>query len=311
MRKAYRVAWIFLCLCFSFHLIGAQQKIHLIFQVGDGCWERDWIREVFSKVEYEEIWDGNWEIIKDRSVIVTSQANLEKCQAYFNKLHHQNCKFGILHLSDEQYIHDLGMYKDAIFILRNYWHKDFLNDTKIHCFALGYKNKFWEDVDNKEYKSAIDRKYIWSFAGQVNKSSRMAMVKALKQVRRSFLFTTSHFADPAGLNVVDYRNLLLDTIFVPCPRGNWNLDTFRLYEALECGCIPIIEKTPLDYFSKFYGPHPFLVVSSWREAPRLIKELLSNPDQLEGLREKCFAWWVSYKARLQTEMVDLTQTLFD
>ena len=32
------------------------------------------------------------------------------------------------------------------------------------------------------------------------------------------------------------------SIFVPCPRGNSSPDTFRLYEALEAGSIPIVER---------------------------------------------------------------------
>ena len=44
---------------------------------------------------------------------------------------------------------------------------------------------------------------------------------------------------PTSLVYQEYMNIMNDTIFVPCPAGN-NPETFRHYEALEIGCIPII-----------------------------------------------------------------------
>ena len=37
----------------------------------------------------------------------------------------------------------------------------------------------------------------------------------------------------------EYLSIMADTIFVPCPAGN-NPETFRHYEALELGSIPLI-----------------------------------------------------------------------
>ena len=43
------------------------------------------------------------------------------------------------------------------------------------------------------------------------------------------------------LTTANHLDVLLETVFALCPRGN-NLETFRFYEALESGSIPIIVK---------------------------------------------------------------------
>ena len=50
-----------------------------------------------------------------------------------------------------------------------------------------------------------------------------------------------------NLTTANHLNMLLDSVFVLCPRGN-NLETFRFYEALESGAIPIFVKgSSVDY----------------------------------------------------------------
>jgi hypothetical protein len=66
------------------------------------------------------------------------------------------------------------------------------------------------------------------------------------------LIPSENGAFAAGLHVLDYRDLLLETIFAPSPIGNYNLDCFRTWETIECGAIPIIVaptyQQPYDYF---------------------------------------------------------------
>lgn len=50
-----------------------------------------------------------------------------------------------------------------------------------------------------------------------------------------------------------------------CPEGN-GLDTHRLYEALLCGCVPIVLDTPFVRVLRHHYPSlPLLVLSSWDE----------------------------------------------
>lgn len=289
-----------------------KNKTHVIWQVPtEIAYETDWLKEVFSGLDYEEIEDTKFEIYKDNAIIVVSIDKDPEKNRYFSKLSEKNFKYGVVVLSDEFYSASTDFYGKAEFVLRNYWHKKFLDQKNVHFFPLGYKKGFWADAENQKPKEAPLRKYIWSFAGQIQKSSRVLMINSMKKVPDFHIHETVKWEDPNALSVKDYRNILLESVFVPCPRGWWNLDSFRLYEALECGCIPIVEKTPLDYFQRMFGSYPFLSVNSWEEAPGLINSYLSDPIRLEELRIECFAWWSNYKKGIQSSVAEVIEEKFD
>ena len=134
------------------------------------------------------------------------------------------------------------------------------------------------------------------------------MINYMKMIPGHFIYETFAWADANSLSTQDYRQLLLDTIFVPCPTGWWNLDSFRVCEALECGCLPIVEKKPFDYFSKLFGSrYPFLSVESWDQAPDLINKLLADPVRLEHARKQCHRWWRHHKIGLKKNIARLAE----
>jgi len=76
------------------------------------------------------------------------------------------------------------------------------------------------------------------------------------------------------------------------------LDSFRIYEALEAGCIPIVERRPgFDYFAEIYGNHPFPSVLDWNEAVTLIAHLQTH-GLVAGMQRACERWWADYKRTL-------------
>ena len=91
-------------------------------------------------------------------------------------------------------------------------------------------------------------------------------------------------------------DVLSSTEFIPCPNGFWHPETYRLYEALECGCVPIVENT-YKYYDRLFPDNPFLKVDKWIEAKLLIKEWKN--EQVNKKSEECKTWWVKHKNRLQ------------
>ena len=86
------------------------------------------------------------------------------------------------------------------------------------------------------------RKYKWSFIGNIKKSRQELLVE-MKSIVPNYHGKT----DKKNMREI-YRN----SIFVPNGRGNHSLDCFRLYEASACGAIPVIvgEKDEIiAYFS--------------------------------------------------------------
>jgi len=279
-------------------------QIHVVWQIETNqMWERDWLMELLHGLEFDNIYDsGKFEQLVDNSIIVVSVPRNNKRAAYFKKLRELNYKFGVIQLSDEGYNCPTDFYADAQFVFRNYWHPQFINQKNVVMFSLGYKSGFWAGK-SQPVVDCTHRKYTWSFAGEINgKPTRSLMLSQLRAIANHHVHEISCGTDPNSLSTTDYQNLLLNSIFVPCPAG-WNMDTFRIWEALECGCIPVVEKFPVDYFGLFLGKHPFLAVHSWEQAAQEIKDLLANPEQLEARRQECYRWWLEYKKQMNKTFV--------
>jgi hypothetical protein len=94
----------------------------------------------------------------------------------------------------------------------------------------------------------------------------------------------------------EYSRLLLQSRFVPVPRGN-NCETFRLYEALEHGCIPLYVRTEGDTsYWQWLRRHLTLVeLPDWTSAARLVRHLETAPDAAEAYRRGLMAEWAKWK----------------
>lgn len=85
----------------------------------------------------------------------------------------------------------------------------------------------------------------WFYAGQVNNPEREAMVAALRHRQRwrrdGDLVATPGFT--LGLERSEYRRRLAMAAIAPAPPGCFTPDTFRAYEALAAGAVPIVGDT--------------------------------------------------------------------
>lgn len=157
----------------------------------------------------------------------------------------------------------------------------------------------------------FEKPYVWSFLGQVKgKPTRENMLAELKQVRgEHFIHITEKWNDANQINVQEYKQILSDSIFVPCPSG-WGgdrglKDCFRLYEALEAGSIPIVEKDDFAYFDKFFPGHPFLQIpSDWLGISNDLESLLEDPKKLQEYNDELIKWWSDYKTNLKSKITE-------
>lgn len=137
-----------------------------------------------------------------------------------------------------------------------------------------------------------DRILDWFFAGQVTHPVREQCVMQLRKMPNGRLVETNGFGK--GLGYREYLENMARAKFVPCPSGPCTPDNFRLYEALESGCVPIADGG--NYWPSLFGEEvPFPIISSWDILPDLMPQLLN--DWLET-SNKVFAWWQLYKRRL-------------
>ncbi len=123
--------------------------------------------------------------------------------------------------------------------------------------------------------------------------ARQRMAKALDALAQKFpaihILTTmtASFKDSITSSNFRYLDQMMNTKICPIPRGA-NLETFRFYEAIRYGCIPIGEAFPDN---EFYKNAPILRLNKWADLETLLPDLLKNKDQLEELHKKSLKWW--------------------
>ena len=115
-----------------------------------------------------------------------------------------------------------------------------------------------------------------------------------------FCHKTEKF-DRKIISVEEMSEVLSLTEFIPCPNGFVHPETYRLYEALECGCIPIVEST-YQYYDRLFPNNPFIKVNKWSDARPIIKGWEKN--QIKKKREECEIWWNERKDKIQNFIRD-------
>ena len=265
-------------------------------------WEDDWIEYLFRNIPHDTIEDLNHNTYLDNSVIVESIWWAPHHSKYISELHSRNYKFGLIHLSDERCCDDISSYTHCKFVMRNYYRGN-LGKNVIH-FPLGWNSGFTSVTTNP---SAANRQHTWSFVGHRWDANRNVMAAAMITVPNNNIYVAEHHGP--RLNASDMSKIYRNSIFVPCPRGAIHIDNFRVTEALEAGCIPIVERN--DYWTTMYGTDiPILQIDSWNDVPALIANLLTDIDNLDKLRLKCYNWWVNHKNKTVSEVTTLvTQTM--
>jgi hypothetical protein len=272
--------------------------------------ERDWIRWLLRDFETTEHVAPDLDLfINDALYIISSN-------------HHPFSRFpdrvrqglrsiqrkGLFHISDESYSGGYAFYSNFDFVLRNY-HSLIFQNRGIKILPLGFTN----DVPtNLAIPSVTTRKLVWSFAG-ARTAARMEMYRnfaSLQPNQCRFFESRKHNAAPLGRHA--FMRLLSETIFAPCPMGNAMLETFRLYEALEMGCIPIVESRRwMPYYDHLMPGHPLPAFSSWRKARDFVGSMLKNELILMEHQNTITHWWRSYKQELRDEVTSFVSLGFE
>jgi len=150
----------------------------------------------------------------------------------------------------------------------------------------------------------VERKLDWFFAGQINHQRRSDCMDVLKQMQGGEYVETYSFGHEK-VNYLTYMSKLAETKIAPCPSGIESPDSFRLYEALEAGCIPVVDaystNNPVPGFWKYLlGDNvPFPIISEWSVFPTLSRQLLHDWPHNAN---KIFAWWLLKKNDIKHQL---------
>ena len=155
-------------------------------------------------------------------------------------------------------------------------------------------------------KERSDRPFPWVFQGQVNHERRRRMARQLRRRRDHGAFNISEgFA--AGIDPEEFMLQMAASKIALAPSGPATPDSFRVAEALEAGCVPIVDiecpEGHVGYWEMVFGEdHPLLVCQDWG---RNVDDLIDHHLQFwprNGTRTS--AWWQRYKRDLQWRIHD-------
>jgi Exostosin family len=228
---------------------------------------------------------------------------------------------GLLHMADELGDHDRSFYRNADYVLRNYWFKDALvppseGSLGVYWIPNGYRTGVGP-IATQTMLSAADRKIMGFFSGVLQGRTRLEerqqMVQAVQGGKLPFLVAgTPGFGQ--GLGPVSYAAFLCMSRFALVPAGN-SPETIRLYDALEAGAIPIMLRSAFVGAPDALDNPPFLLLDNWSElsaayGPYADADAPQVVEAIEAKRVAVLAWWQGFKAKHQQRLKNLIDRSF-
>jgi len=252
-----------------------------------------WIYEILNKIKFEVIQSER--DLKNEDILIIVDSSIEEKEELYTKLELICSRMFLIHLGDESGAYDSSLiYNKFNYVWRAFCLNRYFNNKKVSCLPIGYKS------GTLFKKEIVERKYKWAFLGTPHKSSRHDLLFQFSDIEPSFSHKTKKFNNKI-LEVSEMSEILTSTKFIPCPNGFFHPETYRLYEALECGCIPIVENA-YKYYDRLFPNNPFIKVDRWIEAKPVIRGW--GDDLIKQKLEECRTWWSQYKNQLQEFIIN-------
>jgi hypothetical protein len=174
---------------------------------------------------------------------------------------------------------------------------------------LGAPNRIRDYKINRD----LEKKYLWSFVGQVQNPSRQQCVEVLSKLDNGLLHTALAFGgEVGGVEYQNYLDILCQTKYAICPPGSMCVDSFRLYEAIECGAVPITSyRSPRDpedfnYWAEVHPKNKVYAVKDWNILTHMFGEddntFKEDQNFQSLLRDN--EWWFEYKNELENTLIN-------
>ena len=192
--------------------------------------------------------------------------------------------------SDEQNVFNTSRLSHKDMIIYSHFPTKKKNFNIDKWIPLGYTP--WCREYNKEIGNT-EKSIDWFFAGQITHKSRRKLIEQLRNLNKiGELLETEGFAQ--GMDHLEFTKKMNMAKVIPCPRGAVSFESFRMYEALEAGCIPVPED--LEMMNMLFPNSPLTVLDSWDN----VNDYISNfSERYPELNNKVFAWWQLEKRNLK------------
>ncbi len=273
-------------------------------------YERVWLEEITKrKINMKPLPSLDSMSQPNNSWFIVQRPHMSFWNDYFKRLDDNNIGFKVLHLSDEFGADNISFYKllHCKQVVRNYLRGDISDSAagRIITIPLGPHYAFNKSAQNSDVVSnngkLKDRKLIWSFHG-TGWFGRKDILEGLSDLAPHSCHITPDWNHSTMTRETDYVRILSNTRFVPILRGN-NVETFRLYEALEAGCVPIYVSGDSEYdkmYSAWLKDNLGLIDSiNWFAAKKYMSLPEDKYEAVENYRTMILDNWCKWKERIR------------
>jgi hypothetical protein len=256
----------------------------LCYRLGtDGDMELGWLKSLCPSLTLVPF--TTLEAVRPGSFLLVARPHMDHWTAVAFGLQKAGTTFRILHLSDEHGTDTMDLYHHSCCtqVIRNYVRPDLAN--RVQAIPLGFATP----PLTRPIPAWSSRTLVWSFHGTAW-FHREAQLKPLLTVKPHSLHLTPGWKHPSATPPDQWQALLLESKFVPVPRGN-HFETFRIYEALEHGAIPLYVRTEGDdvYWNWLTGHLSLEELKDWSEVPAFMARVSSSYPT------KLFEQWAAWK----------------
>jgi len=258
----------------------------------DAVVEEDWLKALCPTITYQSL--PVIRLVQPNAFLLVTRPHIAYWKVILRELDIKGVPFRLLHLSDEDCTDsiDFYSYKSCTQVVRNYFRPGL--DEKVVTIPLGWG----QDMAGSALQQSKD--LVWSFHGS-NETMRRPLLEPLLALQPNSCRFIPSFRHASMTPPSEYRDILLRSRFVPILKGQ-HFETFRLYEALELGCIPLYVRSEGDeiYWSWLRSHLTLIELKSWEQAVKLIGMLELEPAKAQQYRDGLMSEWTKWKAECRT-----------
>ena len=266
-------------------LAPSMKTLYYMPQPQYSLYEKQWLDDLFGPIrlvplENIELGPHSWFIVQRPFVA--------EFVALFHRLQDARIPFHVLHLSDEFEQDDVSFYTLSCCqtVIRNYLRPG----LSAHVIPLGYHHRY-----NGPRKTMHERELVWSFHGTdwFDRSKQLIDFISFVPYRCNL---QPHWNHPTKTRENDYLTQLGNSIFCPILKGQ-NAETFRLYEALEAGTLPVTTISDSTWVSWIEAHLGLSALYPWTQPAESLA--IKDRERLEEIRVEVGARWETWKKEVK------------
>lgn len=198
------------------------------------------------------------------------------------------------------------------------------SDRPVYQWPLGVATyRDFPFITKSEVDFSTKRKYKCNFLGTVypNSTREILMLQLQRSKFKCFVKGREKWLNQETEETrSSYHFALKNSDLTLCPVGI-NSESYRIYEAMSYGSVPILEDimtpgkceqrhpSPFSLLKKYKAP--VLYVKSWHELPRLfLKEELLSLKEVIDRRKRILEWYEMFRYTMRESLLSLTGSKF-